>query len=105
MGITTVVAGHKIEMAISFLDQNGQPMLTPPTPDSPPVWSNTAPSIDALVVASDGLSAEDDALAVGSDTVSLAVKVGGVEFDATLPVVVTAAPQVLTSIEIVPTVV
>ncbi len=104
MSITTVSVGHKIEMTIAFLDQNGQPMLTEPTPDAPPVWTNGAPSIDALVVSSDGLTAEDDAEAAGSDTVNLSLAVGGVAFSATLPVVVTPAAQVLTSVAIVPTV-
>jgi hypothetical protein len=105
MGITTVSIGHKIEMAIAFLDQNGQPMQTEPTPDAPPVWTNSAPTIDSLVVASNGMTAEDDAEAAGSDTVNLSLSVGGVAYSATLPVVVSPAPQVLTSIEIVPTVV
>lgn len=105
MSITTVSVGHKIEMAIAFLDQNGQPMQTTPTPDAPPAWTNSSPNIDTLVVASDGLSAEDDAEAPGSDTVNLSLAVGGVTYTATLPVVVSPEAQVLTSIAIVPTVV
>ena len=103
----TVNVGHKIEMTITYLDQNGNPMQVTPTPDSKPTWAD-APStagIDTLVVASDGLSAELDALAAGSDTVTLTVLVGGATFTATLAVQISPAPQVLTTVQISPTVV
>ena len=104
-----VNAGHAVSMAIGYLDQNGNPMLTAPTPDSPPSWLNapSAPGIDTLTVSPDGSTA---ILATGagdansSDTVSLTVVVGGKSFAATLPISISAAPQVLTSVVIEPTV-
>lgn len=98
--MTKVTVGHKIALAIVYLDQNSNPMLTTPTPDSPPVWANTTPATETLVAAADGLSANTTALAVGTDAVSLTVVVGGVSFAASLSVEVDAAPQVLTSVAI-----
>jgi hypothetical protein len=101
---TSVNVGHNVSMKIAFLDKNGNPMLTPVTPDSPPVWSNANPAAGTLVVAPDGLSAVESAIAVGSDVVSLSVVAGGQTFSATLNIDVSAAPQVLGSVQIVPTV-
>lgn len=97
----TVSVGHQINCTIEFLDQNGQPMLTEPTPDAVPVWTlgpPATPPVDALTVAANGLTATDAALAPGADTISVDLKVGGVDFAASVGVDVTAAPQVLTSI-------
>lgn len=102
--MTTVTVGHSIALAIAFLDANGNPMLTTPTPDSPPVWSNTTPATETLVAAADGLSAVATSVAPGTDAISLTVPVGGASFAASLSVEVDAAPQVLTSVQIVPTV-
>jgi len=100
----TLSIGHTLTDTIAYLDQNGNPMLTTPTPDSPPVWSDSTPATETLTVAADGSSATGTPLAVGVDTVSLTVIVGGVTFSATQNVIVTAAPQVLTKVDITPTV-
>lgn len=99
--------GQTVPLSIAFLDQNGQPMITQPTPDSPPSWTNNMPNIETLTVADGGMSATLAALAEGSDTVTLSLTVGGQAFSATLAVTVSAeAPppppeQVLTNIGIV----
>lgn len=99
---TTLAVGHKLEMQIAFLDQNGNPMLAVQTPDNAPTWSNSTPATETLTVAASGLTCEGMPLVPGTDTVSLTVSVGGVSFSATLDVTVTEAPQVLTSVAIVP---
>jgi hypothetical protein len=96
----TVNIGHAVNMSIVFLDQNGNPMLTAPAPDAVPAWANSTPATGTLVVAADGLSAVETALAAGSDVVTLSLAVGGTAFTATLPITVAAAAQVLTSIDI-----
>jgi len=98
--MVTVTIGHKLGLAIGFLDQNGNPMLTPVNPDTTPVWTNSDPSVESLTPAADGLSAEADALAAGSDVISLDLQVGGQDFPATLAVTVEAEPQILTSVVI-----
>lgn len=104
-----VTAGHSVALAIAYLDASGNPMLTTPTPDSAPAWTDapSAPGIDVLTVAPDGSSAllaTNAADANGSDTVGLTVVVGGKSFAATLSIAISAAPQVLTSVAIVGTV-
>ncbi len=101
---TVVTIGHTIELAIAYLDQNGNPMLTTPTPDAPPTWTNTTPATETLKVAPDGLSAEADPVAAGTDVVNLSLVVGGATFSASLSVEVDPAPQVLTSVNISATV-
>jgi len=101
----TVNVGHSVNMTIAYLDANGNPMLTPPTPDTPPTWTNTSTSVGTLTVAGGGLTATELAIAPGSDVVNLSLTVDNVAFSATLAVTVDAAPQVLTSIQIVPAVV
>ena len=99
-----VTLGHVIALAISYLDQNGQPMVTAPTPDSPPTWTDTTPATETLVVAADGSTAQATPIAVGTDTINLSVVVGGATFAAALNVNVSAAPQVLTSVAVSATV-
>jgi hypothetical protein len=98
--MTTVTVGHNIALSIVFLDANGNPMLTTPTVDSPPVWTNTTPATETLKPAADGLTCEADTLAAGTDVVNLVAVVAGTSFSATLAVEVDAAPQVLTSVAI-----
>lgn len=98
--MTTLTVGHKLALAIAFLDANGNPMLTAPTVDSPPVWGNTTPATETLVASADGLSAVATSVAPGTDAISLTVLVGGVSYAASLSVEVDAAPQVLTSVAI-----
>ncbi len=107
--MTSVTAGHKITYAIAYLDENGRPMITTPTLDGPPSWSNapSAPGIDTLTPAADGSSAvlqTNAADADSTDTVSMSVVVGGKSFSASDSVTISAAPQVLSSVEIVGTV-
>jgi hypothetical protein len=99
----TVSVGHNVQCSLVFLDQNGNPMLTTPTPDSPPTWSDSTPATETLTAG--GLTASALAIAPGGDTISVSVSVGGVTFGATLGVTVTAAPQTLTSVSIAATVV
>ena len=99
---TNFTVGSTLSLSIAYLDQHGQPMTTAPTPDSAPAWSNTTPATETLAPAADGLTCVATGDAPGSDTVDLTVVVGGATFTATLAVEVEAAPQVLTSVEIVP---
>jgi hypothetical protein len=104
---TAINVGQTLSLAISFLDQAGSPMLTTPTPDSPPTWTQSNAAAETLAVAADGLTAVGTPVAAGIDTITLTVMVGGVSFSATLEVDVAAvAPpaQVLTSVAITPTV-
>lgn len=101
---TTLSVGHTLNMSLVFLDQSGNPMLTTPVPDSAPTWTDTTPATETLAVDASGLTASAAAIAVGTDTVSVAVVVGGTSFAASLDVSVTAAPQVLTSVQIASTV-
>jgi hypothetical protein len=98
--MTDITLGHGLDLSITYLDQDGNVMLTTPTPDSPPVWSNTTEATETLIVAADGLTAQTTSVAVGADTVSVTATVGGVAYSASLIVNVQAPPQVLTSIAI-----
>lgn len=97
-----VTVGHEVECSIVYLDQNGNPMQTTPTPDAPPQWSNqpATPPIDSLMPSADGSSCEVDTLAPGTDTIGLSVIVGGQTFNASLQLAIEAPPQVLTSVQI-----
>ena len=103
----TVAIGHQVQMTIEYLDQNGVVMVITPTPDSPPSWTDAQnPAGDmTLVVAADSMSAVETAVSAGGDVVTLGLSVGGVAYSATLPITISPAPQVLTSIDIVATVV
>lgn len=101
----TVSVGHKVTASLVFLDQNANPMLIAPTPDSPPTWTDSTPATGTLTAAADGLSATEIANTTGTDTISVSVSVGGTTFSATLGVTVTPAPQVLTSVDLTSTVV
>lgn len=98
-----VTVGHQIAFSIEYVDTNGNPMLTPVTPDSAPTWTN-APNpagIDTFTVAADGSTALLMATATGSDTVSLTVVVSGVTFTASDLIAINAPPQVLGGVDIV----
>lgn len=101
---TNVTVGHTINCAISYLDAVGNPMITTPTPDAPPAWTDTTPGVLTLAAAPDGSTCVATAATAGNDTINLSVAVGGKAFSASLAVSVSAAPQVLTSVAIVPTV-
>ena len=97
-----VTVGHTVDCTIVYLDQNGNPMLTTVTPDSPPSWTDIAssPAIDALSVSADGSQCEITTTGAGSDTVSLSVIVGGKTFNASLQLNIASPPQVLTRVSI-----
>jgi hypothetical protein len=99
----TVSVGHTVNCSLVFLDQNSNPMLVAPTPDSPPTWSDSTPATETLTAG--GLTASALAIAPGGDTISVSVSVGGVTFGATLGVTVTPAAQILSSVSISTTVV
>ena len=96
--------GHSLTAAISFLDQHGNPMLSPVVPDEVPVWQNMDAGVEKLTSSADGMNATAEPVAAGVDTINVKVTVGGVLFTATLDVEVVPEPQVLSSIAITPTV-
>ena len=104
MSNVIVTVGHTVSFELVFLDQNGNPMLTTPVPDAPPTWTDTTPATGTLTVAPSGLSASEIANVVGSDTVNVALAVGGTSFAGTIDLTVQAVPQVLTSVQIAATV-
>jgi hypothetical protein len=96
-----LTVGHTDTMGIAYFDQNGNPMLVTPTPDSPPAWANTPSADDTLVVNGPGnLTAVVTATASGTDNVTVTVVVGGKTFSASQPLNISPVPQVLTSVEI-----
>ena len=105
MNPVTVSVGHTVNCSIIFLDQNGNPMQTTPTPDAAPTWSDSPAGATTFTVGPNGLTATDLAVATGTDAISLSLAVGGVSYSATLGVTVSPAPQALTSIQIGSTVV
>ena len=99
--MTNVSIGHTVVDTIVYLDQNGNPMLVTPVPDSPPVWTNVAATtVDTMTVSADGSTDTIAALAAGVDTVTVNVIVGGKTFTAAQQLSIAAAPQVLTSVAI-----
>ena len=104
MSSVNVTVGHKVDFKIAFLDQHGNPMVAPVTPDGVPVWSDTDSKVGTLTAAADGMTAEEVAIAAGTDTVSVNLAVGGKSFSASIDVVVAPEAQVLTSIAILSTV-
>ena len=96
----TETLGHSIHFVITVLDQSGNPMLTQPAFDSPPVWAQTTAATESLIVAADGASADAASLAVGTDSISATAIVGGKTFTASVAVEVDAVPQVASSISI-----
>jgi hypothetical protein len=103
MDITTSV-GHTVTYAINFLDALGNPMVATQVPDAPPTWGDAPAPAGCATFTAGGLSATDLCNAAGLDTVTVTLSVGGTAFTATSIVTISAAPQVLTSIELVPTV-
>jgi hypothetical protein len=96
-----LTVGHTMTCTIVYLDAAGNPMLTPVTPDSPPVWTGGAtPAVDTMAVSADGSTDVVTAVGPGADTIGVTVLVGGVSFVASLNLTVNAAPQVLTSVAI-----
>lgn len=104
MNTVTVSIGHTVACSLVFLDQSGNPMLITPVPDALPVWTDTTPATGTLTPSPDGLTANEVALAAGSDTISVSLSVASVAFTASVGVVVSPAAQVLTSVSIATTV-
>jgi hypothetical protein len=100
MNPVTLSIGHAAALSLVYLDQNGNPMQAPQTPDAPPTWADDTPATGTLVVGPGGLTATETAVAAGNDNVSVSLAVGGVQFKASLGIVVSPAPQILTSVEI-----
>ena len=100
-----VTVGHLIDFSIQYVDTAGNPMLTPVTPDSPPVWTNVPSAADTFVASADGLTAVLTATAAGTDTVGLTVIVGGTTYTASDLITINAPPQTLGGVAIVATVV
>lgn len=100
----TLAVGHTLNLALVFLDQHGNPMLEAPVPDAAPAWSDTTPATETLVADASGLTATATPLVAGTDTISVVVLVGGTSFAVSLDVNVTPEPQVLTAVDITPTV-
>ncbi len=99
--MTDVSIGHTVVDTIVYLDQNGNPMLVTPVPDSPPTWTNiAAATVDTMVVSADGSTDTISALASGVDTITVNVVVGGKTFTAVQQLSIAAAPQVLSSVAI-----
>ena len=96
----TVTVGHQVDFSIGYIDTNGNPMLTPVTPDSAPTWTNVSGSPDTFTVSADGTTSVLMATGAGSDTVGLSVTVGGVVYTASDLITITAPPQVLGGVEI-----
>jgi hypothetical protein len=108
MAKVPVTVGHTVTNVIQYFDQNGNPMLVTPTPDSPNVWvdsgSQASPPIDAVATSTDGNTTTVTPSAAGTDNLSVTVTVGGKTFTASVEIDISAAPQVLTTIGIASTV-
>jgi len=98
----TMNVGQALPIAIQYLDQNGNVMSPPPTPDAAPTWSNSDNTIGTLVVGANGQTAVETGVAAGTTNVGVSLAVGGKSFSATLAVTVAVPAPVLTSIALVP---
>lgn len=108
MAQVPVTVGHTVTNVIQYFDQNGNPMIVTPTPDTPNVWTDSgsaeSPPIDTSAVSTDGNTQTVTATAAGTDQVGVTVVVGGKTFTASVEIDISPAPQVLTSIGIASTV-
>lgn len=100
MAIPTV--GTTVNAPIIYLDQFGKPMVTTPTPDSPPTWTQSVPGASTLAVQPDG-SCNVTGVTAGPDVLNMSVVVGGKTFAApSVSFTIQPATQVLTSVQIGP---
>ena len=103
----TVNVGHQVVGTYVVIDQNGQPMLTQPTPVSPAAWTDTlsAPGVDTNVVSADGTQDVITTVAPGTDTVACSatflVNGQNVTFTDSALLTVTPVPQVASGIQVV----
>ena len=97
-----VTVGHQINYSFVEVDTSGNPMLTP-VPVTSSSWANTpaTPPVDNFTVAAGGATAVLQAIAAGSDTVTVTAVINGVTYTATDQVIIAAPPQVLGGIQIV----
>ncbi len=95
-----VTLGHKIACSLVYLDTSGNPMLTQPAPDAAPVWSNTTAATETIVASADGTTCVATTVAAGTDSIGVALNVGGQAFTASLAVTVDPLPQTLGSVQI-----
>ena len=78
----TARVGQHVNFSLAFLDAQGQPMQTTPTPDAPPTWNNL--KLDRLIAAPDGLTCQADTVGPGTDTITVQVTVAGRSYTGTL---------------------
>ena len=99
----TLNVGHTATCTYQVLDQNGNPMLSQVTLDSPAQWTDTpSPAgADTNVVSADGTTDVVTAVAAGSDTVGLTVTIGGKTFTDSVLLTISPAPQQASGVEIV----
>lgn len=81
------------------LDANQKLMDTPASGVTN--WSNSTPSTGTIAVSASGQSISYTPVGAGTDTISFSFVVGSDTFAATADIIVLAAPQVLTSVNIV----
>lgn len=100
----TLDVGKTVNLAIEYLDQNGQPMELLPQ-RATPAWAQLDNTVQDLIASADGESATATGLKAGTDTVQVTVVVGGQTFTATMnaEVVEVVPTQTLTSIAIIAT--
>lgn len=99
MGTFNTTMGTPIFLGYVEDDQTGNPMM--PQVAGTTTWSLATLALGTLTPSTTGQSATYTPGAVGTDTVDFKVVVGGATFSATATVVVSKAPQVLTSVQIV----
>ena len=101
-----VTVGHQINYSFIEVDTSGNPMKTP-VPVTSSTWTDApaTPPVDTFTPSADGSTAVLQAMAAGSDTVTVSAVINGVTYTATDQVLISAAPQVLGGIQIVAAVV
>jgi hypothetical protein len=94
--------GHGIAATLTVLDADLNPMLKPVAFASPPVWTQTTPATDTMIVSADGLSDNGTTVAVGTDSWTVTATLPGqtTPVTASLAITVDAKEQVPTSIRI-----
>lgn len=99
----TISVGHTLSLALVILDQNGNPMITPPAITGAG-WTDTNSAAETLTASADGQTASAVAIAPGPDTINVGLVAGGVSLTGSLAVEVDPAPQVPSGVSIVATV-
>lgn len=99
---TKLDVGAKTTLSLGYLVQSGK---TDPAakPDSPPVWAQLNKAAVKMTPSEDGLTADIEALAPGTDTVNVAVVIAGKKYSAMRPVRVYAVPSLLEKVVITAT--